>query len=210
MTKFLVRPRSEWSDRFRRPCVTSNVGELFTLVINERLVQFSDENKVIALNQTGFRRGYRTADHLFILDFSKAYDTVRRVGLFYKLIKYGLSLKFIKLIENMYSNILYAVKLSDGITPFFSSTVGVRRGCNLSPMLLNFFINDINKIFEDNIYDPIQIKDYKVSYLLYADDLLLMSETKSDLIHCLQSLNKYTEKWSLTISEKKHENNDLQ
>ena len=117
--------------------------------------------------------------------------------------KYGLSLKFIKLIENMYSNILYAVKLSDRITPFFSSTVGVRQGCNLSPMLFNLFINDINKIFEDNIYDPIHIKDYKVSYLLYADDLLLMSETKSGLIHCLQSLNKYTEKWSLTISEKK-------
>ena len=69
----------------------------------------------------------------------------------------------------------------------------VRQGCNLSPMLFNLFINDINKIFEDNIYDPIHIKDYKVSYLLYADDLLLMSETESGLIHCLQSLNKYTE-----------------
>ena len=193
-----------------------------------------DENKVIALNQIGFRRGYRTAYHLFILnaiifqegvnsyfkkgkmvyvcfiDFSKAYDTVWRVGLFYKLIKYGLSLKFIKLIENMYSNILYAVKLSDGITLFFSSTMGVRQGCNLSPMLFNPFINDINKIFEDNIYDPIHIKDYNVSYLLYADDLLLMSETESGLIHCLQSLNKYTENEVLTISEKKNKNNDLQ
>ena len=214
---------------YRGITVTSNVGKLFTLVINERLVQFLDENKVIALNQIGFRRGHRTADHLFILntiinsyfkkgkmvyvcfiDFSKAYDTVGRVGLFYKLIKYGLSLKFIKLIENMYSNILYAVKLSDGITPFFSSNMGVRQGCNLSPMLFNLFINDINKIFEDNIYDPIHIKDYKVSYLLYADDLLLMSETESGLTHCLQSLNKYTEKWSLTISEKNNENNDLQ
>ena len=60
-------------------------------------------------------------------------------------------------------------------------------------MLFNLLINDINKIFEDNIYDPIHIKDYKVSYLLYADDLLLMSETESGIIHCLQSLNKYTE-----------------
>ena len=123
---------------YRGITVTSNVGKLFTLLINERLVQFLDENKVIALNQIGFRRRYRTPDQLFILntiinsyfkkgkmvyvcfiDFSKGYDTVWRVGLFYKLIKYGLSLKFIKLIETMYSNILYAVKLSDGITPFF-------------------------------------------------------------------------------------------
>ena len=122
---------------YRGITVTSNVGKLFTLVINVRLVQFLDENKVIALNQIGFQRGYRTADHLFILnmitnsyfkkgklvyvcfvDFSKAYDTVWRVGLFYKLIKYGLSLKFIKLIENMYINIQYAVNLSDRITPF--------------------------------------------------------------------------------------------
>ena len=46
----------------------TSIGKPFTLVINERLVQFLDENKVIALNQMGFRRGYRTADHLFILN----------------------------------------------------------------------------------------------------------------------------------------------
>ena len=56
--------------------------------------------------------------YVCFVDFSKAYDTVWRVGLFYKLIKYGFSLKFIKLIENIYSNIQYAVKLSDEITPF--------------------------------------------------------------------------------------------
>ena len=96
--------------------ILKSIAQLFTLVINERLVQFLDENKVIVLNQIGFQRGHRTADHLFILntiinsyfkkgkmvyvcfiDFSKAYDTVWRVGLFYKLIKYGLSLKFIKI-----------------------------------------------------------------------------------------------------------------
>ena len=149
--------------------------------------------------------------YVCFVDFSKAYETVWRVGLFYKLIKYGfyklikygLSLKYTKLIENMYNNIQYAVKLSDGITPFLSSTMGVRQGCNLSPMLFNLLINDINKIFEDNIYDPIHIKDYNVSCLLYVDDLLLMFETESGLIHCLKSLNKYMEKWSLTISEKK-------
>ena len=116
--------------------------------------------------------------YVCFVDFPKAYDTVWRVGLFYRLIKYGFSPKLIKLIENMYSNIQYAVKLSDGITPFFSFTMGVRQRCNLGPMLFNLFINGINKIFEDNIYEPIHIKDYNVSCLLYVNDLLLISESE--------------------------------
>ena len=52
----------------------------------------------------------------------------------------GLSCKFIKLIENMYQGIKCSVKLSNGTTPFFNSYVGLRQGCNLSPMLFNLLL----------------------------------------------------------------------
>ena len=61
----------------------------------------------------------------------------------YKLILNGLSLKFILLIKSMYTELHAAVKLPNGVTPHFSSLVGVRQGCNLSPMLFNLFVNDI-------------------------------------------------------------------
>ena len=65
-----------------------------------------------------------------------------RKGLFYKLIGYGFSVKILKLLESMYSNITAGVRLSNGITDLFQSKIGVRQGCNLSPILFNLFIND--------------------------------------------------------------------
>ena len=77
------------------------------------------------------------------VDFSKAYDSVWRVGLLYKLILNGLSTKFIHLIKSMYKDLQLSVKLSDGVTPFFDSLLGVMQGCNLSPLLFSLSVNDI-------------------------------------------------------------------
>ena len=114
-------------------------------------------------NQIGFRKGYRTSDHVFVLkslidlytkndkkvyacfvDFQKAYDTIWRNGLFYKLMKYGFSQKIIFLLKSMYDRVVSAVKVKSGLTASFTHLVGVRRGCNLSPTLLNqlnIFVN---------------------------------------------------------------------
>ena len=57
-------------------------------------------------------------------DFSKAYDSVWRVGLLYKLILNRLSTKFNHLIKSMYEDLQFSVKLSDGVTPFLDSLIG--------------------------------------------------------------------------------------
>ena len=42
-------------------------GKLFTSVINNRLVEYFDENITIGPEQTGFRAGHSTVDHVFTL-----------------------------------------------------------------------------------------------------------------------------------------------
>ena len=36
------------------------------------------------------------------------------------------------MIKSMYNDLNLSVKLTEGMTPFFESDVGVRQGCNLS------------------------------------------------------------------------------
>ena len=126
-------------------------------MINERLIGLLDAINILSHYQIEFRRGYRTVDHVFVLDtilnsyfskgtkvyvcfvdFSKVYDSVWKNGLLYKLNLNGLSLKFILLIKSMYTELQVAVKLPNGVTPYFSSLVGVRQGRNLSPIFSTY------------------------------------------------------------------------
>ena len=50
---------------YRGIAITSCSGKLFTLILNERLVAFPEERKILKPNQIGFRKGYRTTDHVF-------------------------------------------------------------------------------------------------------------------------------------------------
>ena len=79
---------------------------------------------------------------------------------------------------NMYSSYNCSVKLEEGSTPFFKSQIGVKQGCNLSPTLFNFFINDLPDIFNRSC-TPVTLNDTELSCLLYADDLVLLSESKA-------------------------------
>ena len=103
----------------------------------------------------------------------------------------------------MYSELKAAVKLSNGITPFFNSTAGLRQGCNLSPPLFNIFVNDIFDIFDDLKCCPVKLNNKPITSLMYADDLLILSETEDGLKESLQRLGKYAKQWKMKISAKK-------
>ena len=50
---------------------------------------------------------------------------------------------------------------------------------------------------------PVKIKNLTLNNLLYADDLVLVSETSSGLQNCLDKLQEYCDKWRLTVNIKK-------
>ena len=55
-------------NNYRGISVSSCLGKLFTLVINERLIKFLDIENTLSSFQIGFRRGYRTSDHVFVVN----------------------------------------------------------------------------------------------------------------------------------------------
>ena len=96
----------------------------------------------------------------------------------YKLILRKFSYRFISLISAMYHGLTSALKLTNGITSFFESFVGLRQGCNLSPMLFNILINGLTETFDEKCC-PVMMGNYNLNCLSYADDLLLLPETEN-------------------------------
>ena len=69
--------------------------------------------------------------------------------------------------------------------------------------MFNVFINDITKNFENNKSTPLKLIDSNIGCLLFADDLLILSETKERLQHSIDNLYNYCDNWRLAIDVNK-------
>ena len=106
-------------DNYRPINLLSCLGKLFTSLLSDRLSTFLEECEILHQNQAGFRRNYSTTDHIFSLyalieimkfekkklfcsfvDFSKAFDSVWRVGLWGKLLQNEVKGNFFRVIYN--------------------------------------------------------------------------------------------------------------
>ena len=71
-----------------------------------------------------------------------------------------------------------------------------------SPPLFNLFIADLPSIFHESC-DPVTLHNRILSCLMYADDLVLLSESEKGLQNSLDKLKAYSKKWNLTVNLKK-------
>ena len=107
------------------------------------------------------------------------------------------------MIKNMYQNIDLYVKVdSQHASESFYSHVGVRQGDNLRTNLFKLFINVLPDVF-DNSCQLVTLDVSKLSCLMHADDVILLSETSEGLQNCLDKLHKYCEIWGLQVNIKK-------
>jgi ribosomal protein S24E len=141
--------------------------------------------------------------YICFVDLKKAFDTVFRDGLIYKLQRLNVSSKFIKVISSMYGHVTARIKTKKGLTDAFPIDVGTRQGCNLSPTLFNIFINDLPLQLLHQECDYIDIGQGPFNCLMYADDLVIFSRTDTGMQNCLHKLETYCNRWRLLISVKK-------
>ena len=99
----------------------------------------------------------------------------------------------------MYNNVFHRVKIDGLLSSPFKSNVGVKQGCVLSPILFNIFLSDLPDIFSYEC-DPIKLHDTDINCLMFADDLVLISESAKGLQACLNKLQQYCDTWCLTIN----------
>ena len=205
---------------YRGIMLLSCLGKLFTSILNQRLLDFAKENDTLSQEQIGFLKGNRTSDNLIILhtliheklnagkklfacfvDFEKAFDRVPRNLLIKKLYNCGIKGNFLNLFKNMYKNDQACIKLGEKITDTFPINIGVKQGDNPSPTLFNLFIHDLPESFSKQENDPPCLADgTAVGSLLWADDLIILSETENGLKNGLANLESYCNKNQLNIN----------
>ena len=81
------------------------------------------------------------------------------------------------------------------------------QGCILSPMLFNLYrLNEIPFLLDQGDTDPIVLPiGSHLRCLLYADYLVLISQSAEGLENALSILAEYCEHWLLSVNQKKTE-----
>lgn len=125
-TECLVIPVPKSGDlsdpnNYRPIVLVSVLSKLFTSILTERLLSWSEDEDKLIDNQFGFRPGRSTVDAIFIIqgiisnilqnkfklysafvDFRKAFDKLNRRILIYKLLRNGLSTKSVAMVVYLF------------------------------------------------------------------------------------------------------------
>ena len=208
-------------DNYRAITVGSCLGKLFSSMLLRRLTKFRAEVCPDPPNQLGFRPGAQCNDHILttktliekyvtkkrgrlfacFVDYRKAFDTVCRQALLLKLSNMGVSGNFFRCLKNMYTNSKTKIKLVQKLSEAIHVTIGTEQGHPMSPELFKMFVHDLSAELDGII--ELQLPDlngFKISHLLWADDLILFALDAVSLQKLLDVLHDFVQKWELSIN----------
>ena len=205
---------------YRPICLTSCLAKLMERMIKERLMFHLESENSLCDAQAGFRSlrstedqvlritqrisdnwnkkpGHRTV--LCLVDFARAFDTVWKDGLIFKLLtQHDVPVCLIRWLKNFLSDRKAKVQFENAKSKPKTFTAGVPQGSVLSPTLFLIFINDILNGMS---------KDIEAS--LFADDLALwcshpnIDVARSKLQKAIDKLCKWTDKWHMKVNTSK-------
>ena len=221
----LIHKSDEKNDpnNFRGIAISSCFGKLFTKLLKNRLQTYCDKNSIINRAQGSGKKSSRTSDHLMVIkyfidnivknqkkklfacfvDIKKAFDCTNRQLLFYKLLsEYKVGGNFLRLLQSLYKNHEVHVRVSEGLLQPILTSIGVKQGCGLSPLLFNLFINKLPEIF-DYTCDPVKLGNLDINSLLWADDLVILSSSAEGLQNSIDKTYSFYQNLGLDINTKK-------
>lgn len=215
---------------YRPITIASYIGKIFERVLQKRLLQFCQSEKIIDEAQEGFlpqrntsrylykmsasiaeaRRRRMTAMLLFI-DFEKAFDSVPIASLIVKLHRHGITGAFLKVIYSFLSSRQMTLKVNDYVGPLRQAReIGLPQGSVLSPLLFIIYVADLLSPKDLPVTLSGDIHSYK-----YADDgsILVVAKSTTACYTVMQQtcdyLNNWCKKWRLLINCSKNKTESI-
>ena len=189
-------------------------------VLLNKLKSYGDE--IVGEDQGGFRRGKQTVDQIHIVkqvmkkcyeynqelfmlfvDYIQAYDSINRQSLWKSMEKLGVPAKITRMIRACVQYSKCMVKFHGQLSKAFMINTGLKQGDELSPMLFNIALEEVvRKALNTGIGVKLQ-ESKTIKLIAYADDIVLLSESESDLQDMAEALMDESKQMGLVINEVK-------
>jgi hypothetical protein len=195
--------------------VLDNLIELYSLKIIESDYKLSKY-------QYGFRKLFSCAHAVFVMketviyyislgktiyalaiDFSKAFDKINRIFLFYILKKKAHKNPRIWLALYKYYNATKAfVQTNDENSETFDTSAGVKQGGPISPLLFAIYVDEMLTEIS-KIPGICRIGDEITGVLAYADDTMILAENVEAMNNAIKVVESYCQEFEIKINEAK-------
>ena len=204
-----------------RPIALADISyKILMSIVKDQIEDHIEKNNLRKHNQTGFTKGGRKEDNLFVLqhlvekcykqdkqlvvisiDYSKAYDSIDRKKMIETMIKYKIHPDIIDIVSNVYqddyTNLVFGEQEEK-----INITSGIKQGCTGSTTLFKLITYEIIKELE-KYGECLKIEGTSINSLFFADDSLTMAETKENATKNLKILKRVSESFGLKINKEK-------
>ncbi len=211
------------ANSFRGITLKSQLLKLFESMLCARLRAWAEAERILPSEQIAYRPGCHGADHLYSLtllrefarstnhklhaafvDLRKAFPSVGRQRLLDELSRIGVSDAFLRILTRLYSSDTFSILLDgEPCNRAFLVSSGVHEGSPLSPLLFIIFIAGLTKhLCEKHDGDGaiILVDGTRLYCLLYADDVLLISFSRSGLQKSVDETCRFFDTMGLTVN----------
>lgn len=214
-TIILIHKKGDRKDisNYRPITLTSHLYKIFMKILLIRTTEKLDKNQ--PPNQAGFRAGYSTTDHLFVMsqliekyteynkplfcafiDYTKAFDSIEHPFLWSALKQHDVDHKYIRIIKKIYENSKARVKM-ESYSRWFKIERGIKQGDPFSPKAFNSALQKIfDKIKSGNRGIKIN-NNLELAELRFADDVVQFSEDQTNLEEMMGLLFKESQRYGL-------------
>eukprot|EP00878_Enallax_costatus_P001532 GHUV01001683.1.p1 GENE.GHUV01001683.1~~GHUV01001683.1.p1 ORF type:complete len:2173 (+),score=325.19 GHUV01001683.1:401-6520(+) len=217
---------------FRRIGLELTIYKLWTKLVTYSMVHYAETRKMLSNSQAGFRSKRTTTEQIEMMvsvledafltkqdvyllqaDLTEAFDTISHDKLLMILYDLGYPTDAVEVVKDLYSGARTKIQTPHGPTRELIIDRGTIQGDSLSPFLFVLYLEPLlrwlregQRGYKAGSLAPqgreVQEK-YRVSNITFADDINLLTNNRTDMLHQAEKLTRYANWGHLGINPTK-------